>query len=26
VDQTQIVKFVRAHYSDQKYAPEWNLT
>jgi hypothetical protein len=22
VDQTQIVKFVRAHYSDQKYAPE----
>jgi len=25
VDQVQIVQFVRAHYSDQNYAPEWNI-
>ena len=25
VDQTQIVQFVRAHYSDPNYAPEYNL-
>lgn len=25
VDQIQIVQFVRSHYSDPNYAPEWNL-
>jgi hypothetical protein len=25
VDQIQIVQFTRAHYSDQNYAPEWNV-
>ena len=25
VDQVQIVQFVRQHYADQKYAPEWNV-
>jgi hypothetical protein len=24
VDQTQIVRFTRSHYSDQNFAPEWN--
>jgi hypothetical protein len=24
VDTTQIIQFVRAHYADQNYAPEWN--
>jgi len=25
VDQIQVVQFTRAHYSDQNYAPEWNV-
>src|SRR5207253_5871669 len=25
VDQIQIVQFTRAHYSDQNFAPEWNV-
>jgi len=25
VDQVQVVQFVRAHYADQNYAPEWNI-
>ena len=25
VDQTQIIRFLRAHYADPNYAPEWNI-